>query len=118
MPKNAVFFSIFPGIEYRPKKDKIKLGVIKTSDMKLKEEALGIVKEETLPEFKALSYIHTGSPALLSLLIKQMFIYMENNHYKHNRNIGITEIEFYRKGSLNGVTDENFMVTEINIPII
>ena len=118
IPKNATYFVLFPDREYSPKKDRLRIGVIATSDIKLKVESETIVKKEAIPTFKSLNYRHVGSPALISLIIMQMHEYMRKKHIKQNLNIPINELEFYTNSALNGNKDDNTMVSEINIPIL
>jgi len=118
IPKNATYFVLFPDREYSPKKDCLRIGVVKTSDMKIKIGSKEIVQEGTIPTFKSLNYRHIGSPALISLIIMQMHEYMRKKHIKQNLNIPINEIEFYTNSALNGNQDDNTMVSEINIPVL
>lgn len=117
IPKDATYFVLFPDREYSPKKDHLRIGVIKTSNVKLKAELKEIVREDTIPTFKSLNYRHVGSPILFSLIIMQMHKYMHKKDVKQNLSIPINEIEFYTNSALNGNMDDNTMVSEINIPI-
>lgn len=117
IPKNAVFLTLFPGTKYLPKKDKFKVGVVITKGMELKKNAL-LVKKETVPAFKSLSYIHTGSPALISMFIEQTHQYRLKHKILLNEKIGIHELEFYKKSALNDIFDPDGEVSEINIPIL
>jgi len=118
IPKNATYFVLFPDREYSPKKDRLRIGVLKTSDMKLKVGSEAIVQKETIPTFKSLNYRHVGTPILISLIIMQMHEYMRKKHIKQNLNIPINELEFYTNSALNGNNDDNTMISEINIPVL
>lgn len=118
IPNNAIYFVLFPDREYSPKKDRMKIGVVATDDMKLKDEAKKLVIEEIIPSFKSLHYQHIGSPVLISMIIMQMHTYMGKNKIKQNLSIPINELEFYTLSVMNGHRDENTMISEINIPII
>ena len=118
IPKNTTYFVLFPDREYSPKKDRLRIGVVATSNMRLKVESETIVQKGTIPTFKSLNYRHVGSPALISLLIMQMHEYMRKKHIKQNLDIPINELEFYTNSRLNGNMDDNTMVSEINIPVL
>ncbi len=117
IPKNAVYLTLFPDNKYLPKKDKFKVGVVIIPGMKLKSNA-NLVKKETVPGFRSLSYKHFGSITLLSMLIEQSHQYRLNHEIKLNDKIGIHELEFYIKSGLNDEFDPENEVSEINIPII
>ena len=118
IPKNATYFVLFPDREYSPKKDRLRIGVVATSSMKLKTEFKTIVQKDTIPAFKSLNYRHIGSPALISMIIMQMHEYMNKKSIKQDLSIPINEIEFYNNSALNGNMDDNTMVSEINIPVL
>lgn len=118
IPKNATYFVLFPDREYSPKKDRLRIGVVKTSNMRLKAGSEAIVQKATFPTFKSLNYKHIGSPVLISLIIMQMHEYMRKKHIKQNLNIPINELEFYTNSRLNGNMDDNTMISEINIPVL
>jgi DNA-binding transcriptional MerR regulator len=118
IPKNSTYFALFPDREYSPRKDRMRIGVVKSPKMTLKKDAKGIVRQEIIPKFKSLNYKHTGSPALISLLIMQMHEYMRKKHIKQNLTLPINELEFYSNSKLNGNMDDNSMISEINIPAL
>ncbi len=118
IPKNATYLTLFPGTQYLPKKDKFKIGVVVTREMKLKKNVSNIIGKETIPAFKSLSYKHIGSTALISMIIEQAHQYRMKHKIKLNSKIGIHELEFYIRTGLNGFNDPDREVSEINIPII
>lgn len=118
VPKNATYFVAFPDREYSPRKDRLKIGVVATSNMKLKKEAKDIVQKETISSFKSLNYRLIGSPSLISMIIMQMHEYMRKRYIKQNLKIPINELEFYIRSALNGHQDDNTCISEINIPIL
>lgn len=83
-----------------------------------KKECQILVKKEVVPPFKALSYTHMGSPALISMMWKQMRAFKDKFKLKRNYSLGFFELEFYFKTALNGFHDEDRMVSELNLPIV
>lgn len=118
VPKNATHLTLFTANAYKPKKDYLKIAVVVNPKMKLKKEFEGIVKKETTPGFKSLSYTHVGSPALISMMWAQMRMYKDKHRIKRNYNLGFFELEFYIKTGLNDFHDEERMISELNLPII
>lgn len=86
--------------------------------MKLKKEFESLVKQEIIPEFKALSYKHYGPPALISMIIMQMHRYLAKKGLKQDLKLPINELEFYIESSLNNQIEDNDWVSEMNIPIV
>lgn len=117
LPKSATFLTLFKANAYLPKKDYLKIAVVVDPKMKLKKEFKEIVKRETVPGFKSLSYKHVGSPALISMLWNQLVAYKDKNKLKRNYDLSFSEFEFYFKTGLNGFHDEERMVSELNLPI-
>ena len=117
VPKNAVFLSVFLVHGYRPKKAPIKVSVICTKNMKIKTGAETVVQRETVPGYKALSYIHKGPGSLLSLLWQQLSKYRQEHGYDLRNDLPFVDLEFYKKTSLNDFNDEENMEFEINLPI-
>lgn len=118
IPKNATFLTIFIANEYLPKKDNLKIGVVATKGMRLKKSSEGIVKKEVVPAFKALSYTHMGSPALISMMWKQIRDYEQRYGFKRSYKPYFFELEFYIKTGLNDFHDEERMISELNLPIV
>ena len=127
------FLTIFSANEYRPRKDNLKLGVVVTRGMKLKKEASEVVRKEIIPGFKALSYTHVGSPALVSMMWKQMRDYIQRINSSHvilkknykgkhkikrDYSLPFFELEFYFKTALNDFHDEDLMISELNMPMV
>lgn len=117
LPENAIFLTIFSANKYLPKKDNLKIGVVVKSNMKLKKEYKNLVKKEIVSGFKALSYTHIGSPALISMFWKQMRNYKDKHRIKRDYSLPFFELEFYKKGALNNFYDSDNMISELNLPI-
>lgn len=118
IPKNATYFVLFKDREYSPKKDRLRIGVVATSNMRLKVGSETIVQKETISTFKSLHYKYIGSPALISMIIMQMHEYMNKRGIKQDLSVPINELEFYTNSALNGNRDDNTMISEINIPVL
>jgi len=118
LPKDTTYFVLFPDREYAPKKDRLKIGVVAKQEMKLKVEFKTTVKMDKIPSYKALTYKHEGSPALISMLIMQMHAYMDKKKIKQNLTLPINELEFYINSSLNTDIGINDWLSEITIPIL
>ncbi|MBI2011937.1 MerR family transcriptional regulator [Candidatus Daviesbacteria bacterium] len=118
IPKTAVYLTIFSANEYLPKKDNLIIGVVINKGMKLKSKAKELVKRKTVSGFKALSYTHTGSPSLISMLWKQMRLYRNKYKFKAHRSLSFYDLEFYKKTALNEFYDEERMISELNLPIL
>lgn len=84
----------------------------------LKKEFEGLVKRETVPGFKSLSYTHIGSPALISMLWQQLVAYKDKFKLKRNLNLPFSEFEFYFKTALNDFHNEERMISELNLPVV
>lgn len=118
IPKNAVYFVLFPLRDYKPQKDFMKIGVVLKGSMKLKKNAEQLVKKETIPPFKALSYTHVGHPSLISMILLQMREYIKKKKLKPDTSLPINELEFYIKSGLNEFYDEETMLSQLNIPLL
>ncbi|MDO8503604.1 MAG: MerR family transcriptional regulator [bacterium] len=117
LPEKAVFLVLFEEEEYKPRESKFKVAVMKTKGTELKEEHKHAVKEMAVPSYKALSYVHEGTPDLLSLHWKELEKYARLNAYKQNLSLPFVDVEFYLKTALNGYADVDDMVSELNLPI-
>ncbi|MBI3485962.1 MerR family transcriptional regulator [Candidatus Daviesbacteria bacterium] len=118
IPKNTAYLTIFSSNEYLPKKDNLRVGVVVNKGMKLKKQAKEIVKRWTVPRFKSLSYTHIGSPALISMMWKQMRDYKDKYKLKRDYSYPFFELEFYIKTGLNDFHDEERMISELNMPMV
>lgn len=72
LPKQSSTLAVFFGEGYRPKRHKMWVGVVKNPKMKLTKEGKKRVKLATIPGYKALSYLHYGSGANLSMFWKEL----------------------------------------------
>ncbi|MDP2638129.1 MAG: MerR family transcriptional regulator [Candidatus Levybacteria bacterium] len=118
IPQNSVYLTLFLDKSYQPKKAKMKIGIICEESMSLREEAKDIVKKECIFSYRALSHVHKGSGAVLSMLWQELGDYAGKKGYKANGNLPFYYLEFYIKTSLNGFTDEENMIFEINYPVL
>lgn len=118
IPQESVYLTLFLDKNYQPKEAKMKIGVIAKKGMILKKEAESIAKKEFIFSYKALSCVHRGSGAVLSMLWQELGKYARKNGYKENNNLPFYYLEFYKKTSLNEFTDEENMIFEINLPIL
>lgn len=117
IPKDAIYLTIFMEPGYEPKKAKMRIGVICQKGMQLKNDAEGIVNKWTIPEYKALTYIHTGSGALLSLLWQELDKYRRIKGHDLRISLAFSSLELYKLTSLNYPINENGMIFEIHLPI-
>jgi DNA-binding transcriptional MerR regulator len=74
--------AIFDEQGYRPKKSKIKIGVIKKRGIKIKKEYQNQVKSLKFEPGRCLTYTHNGSGSLLSLFWKELEKYAKINKIK------------------------------------
>lgn len=109
--KNFTTLAIFEEQGYRPKKSKIKIGVLATKGMKVKKEHENIVKLMEFDPGKVLTYTHNGSGSLLSLFWKELEKYASLNNLKVRTKV--PDFEIYRK--VNSDTTKQFF--EIYLPI-
>lgn len=117
LPNNAKYLTIFTANEYLPKKDNLIIGVVKYKGLKLNLDGANNVDVMQIPGFKALYYKHVGSPALISMIWSQMRKYMNIHNLKRDYSIPFFELEFYNKTALNDFFNEDFMESELNLPI-
>lgn len=108
---NFTTLAIFEEQGYRPKKSKIKIGVLATKGMKVKKEYENIVKSMDFDPGKVLTYTHNGSGSLLSLFWKELEKYASLNNLKVRTKV--PDFEIYRK--VNSDTTKQFF--EIYLPI-
>lgn len=118
IPQDATYLTIFINKGYEPKKAEMRIAVIKTKEMKVKNEAKEIVKEWTVPAIKALTHLHMGSSALLSLLWKELATYAQKKGFEKNKSLPFNDYELYRKTSFNNFDDPDNMEFEIVYPIV
>jgi DNA-binding transcriptional MerR regulator len=116
IPQNATYLTLFSE-GYQPQKTAMKIGVIMTDAMKLKESSMLIVQSTTIPSFQALTSTHHGSGALLSLLWQELEKYRRRNKCKINKTLPFTGIEFYNRTSLNKPMSEDDMLFTLTLPI-
>ncbi len=117
LPTGATYLTLFFDTEYRPKKSRMKIGVVATKTMKLRPASENIVRREKIPGFIALSYTHQGPGSLLSMLWQELYRYTEKKGLQHKNNLPFIDLELYHKTSLNGEPNENKMVFELLLPI-
>ncbi len=117
LPKDVAFLTIFLENEFRPKKAKMKIGIIKTKDTLLKSSAEKFVKKEVLPKFKALVCKHNGSSEIVSLLWQEMLKYMNNEKIKMNTSLSFANLEFYRNVPSDLLEDVDNIEFELVWPI-
>jgi len=109
--KNFTTLAIFEEQGYRPKKSKIKIGVLATKGMRVKKEYKNIVKLMEFNPGKVLTYVHNGSGSLLSLFWKELEKYAGLNNLKIRTKV--PDFEIYRK--VHSDTTKQFF--EIYLPI-
>ncbi|MCL5090615.1 MAG: MerR family transcriptional regulator [Patescibacteria group bacterium] len=115
IPSNHSTLTIFFGKGYRPQKHQMWIGVIKRPGMELKEEGKKLLKVPLSPRYKALSQIHSGSGATLSLIWKELEKYAEARKYQTDKSLPFADLEFYH-WEPKANTEEG-IVYEINLPI-
>lgn len=103
--------SIFEEQGYRPKKSRIKIGVIETKEVKVKKEFKDQVKYLNFRPGKVLTYTHNGSANLLSLFWKELDKYAKLTKIKIRKTQ--SDFEIYRKVDKD-ITKQFF---EIYLPI-
>lgn len=82
---------------YKPKKSKIKIGVLTKSRLKVKPEYKKEVRQIEFDPGKVITYTHNGSGSLLSLFWKELEKYCRLHNLKVRKNI--PDFEIYRKVS-------------------
>lgn len=108
IPKRTLGLVIYEDIGYQPKNAKTKICFQIKPGLKLKPTVQELVKKMTVPGFKALSYTHTGSSQLLSLLWQELKKYRLKNNYQEDNNLPFEDIEI-------SLSDH---VTEMLMPIL
>ena len=84
--------SIFEQQGYRPKKSRIKIGVIARKGIVIKKEFKDLVKYMRFNPGKVLTYTHNGSSSLLSLFWKELEKYCRLNQIKIRKDVPDFEI--------------------------
>jgi DNA-binding transcriptional MerR regulator len=116
--KSFVYVTIFLGEDFSPKGEKMRIGIVAQPGMKLKKGKEAAVKKETIPSYRALKYIHTGSPLLVSMLWQELRKYARQNSITFpDKKLPFTCLEYYHRSELNDFHDEEFMVSELHLPI-
>ena len=118
IPDHVTYLSLFFDTEYKPKKSRMKIGVIVKPGMMLTSEGRHVVKKEEVPGFTALSYTHVGPGALLSMLWQELWRYAVTKGYQRDTTLPFVDLELYHKISLNGTTSEEQMEFELLLPIM
>jgi len=103
--------AIFEEQGYRPKKSRIKIGVLATKGMRVKDEFEDIVKFMEFNPGKVLTYTHNGPGNLLSLFWKELEKYCKLNKLKVRKDV--PDFEIYRTVS----SDSTKQFFEIYLPI-
>jgi DNA-binding transcriptional MerR regulator len=93
IPPKTLGLVIYEDYGYQPKNAKTKICFVIKPGLILKTEAKDIVKKMTVSGFKALSYKHTGSSRLLSMLWQELKKYRENNGYKEDKSLPFEDLE-------------------------
>lgn len=103
--------AIFEEQGYRPKKSKIKIGVIDNKNIAVKPEYKNLVKYLKFNPGRVLTYTHNGSASLLSLFWKELEKYCRLQKIKANKSV--PDFEIYRR--VNPDISRQFF--EIYLPI-
>lgn len=93
--ENFTTLAIFEEQGYRPKKSRIKIGVLSTEGMRIKSEYRGVIKFFQFKPGKVLTYTHNGSGSLLSLFWKELEKYAATHKLKIRTSV--PDFEIYRK---------------------
>lgn len=109
--KKLATLAIFEEPGYRPKKSKIKIGVVDNNHVAVKPEYKNLVKYLKFNPGKVLTYTHNGSGSLLSLFWKELEKYCRIKKIKIRKDI--PDFEIYRQVN-SDVTRQFF---EIYLPI-
>ena len=108
---NFVTLAIFEEQGYRPKKSRIKIGVLAHKSLQIKKEYRDAVSYMEFSPGKVLTYTHNGSGSLLSLFWKELEKYCERNKIEIRHDI--PDFEIYR--NVNEDSIKQFF--EIYLPI-
>ena len=117
IPQNAIYLTLFAKENYNPKSAKLTIGVIKNAEMTIKKENMQLVKTAQIPGYRALSHMHYGSGAMISLLWKELVKYRRLKGFKLNSSLPFSSLELYWLTSLNHPMNENEMIFELPLPI-
>jgi len=109
--KKLTTLAIFEEPGYRPKKSRIKIGVLAKKSLVIKSEYRNQVKLLKFNPGKVLTYTHNGSGSLLSLFWKELEKYCRVNKIKVNEEV--PDFEIYRRVD-SDITRQLF---EIYLPI-
>lgn len=90
VPQGTFGLTIYEGRGYQPTNAKTKICFIKKPGLKPNNS---VVRQMTVPGFKALSYTHYGSTKLLSMLWQELKKYRDKNDYKENGNLPFEDLE-------------------------
>lgn len=93
IPEGTLGLVIYEDIGYQPKNAKTKICFQIAPGLKLKSLAKDRVKTMTVPGFKALSYTHSGSSQILSLLWQELKKYRQKSNYQVNNDLPFEDIE-------------------------
>ena len=109
--KKLTTMAIFEQQGYRPKKSRIKIGVLARKGITIKEEYKNIVKYLRFNPGKVLTYTYNGSGSLLSLFWKELEKYCRLYEIKIRKDV--PDFEIYRQVN-SDITKQFF---EIYLPI-
>lgn len=94
----------------------MKIGVVAKRGLKLKPSAYKNIKQIHVKPYKAFSHVHKGSGRLLSLIWKSFDEYIQKLSPKPDKQFPFG-LEIYHLTSLNGETNEDKHVFELQVPV-
>jgi DNA-binding transcriptional MerR regulator len=115
IPPGTVFLTVLLDTYYSPRAANMKIAVVCQDGMKLKPDAK--LQIETMPAYTALSYSHTGSGALLSLITQQMVAYRAKNGFSRDERLPFFSVELYDPATPPDLVRGEALRTELQLPL-
>ncbi len=117
LPPVSTYLTIFLERDYKPRKAKMKIGILAKSGMKIKDEYKSTILKEIISGYKALTVKHIGSGVLLSLLWQELEKYRRANAYEFDKKLPFADLELYFLVKPNGFDDQDNHLFELQLPI-
>ena len=115
LPPSARFLTMLPDPTYSPRAANLRIGVIRQPGLVLKPGAAVACLD--IGEYSALSYVQTGSGALLSLFTQQLEDYCDAAGLTRDMKAPFMSIELYDPATVPGVIDDDLLRTELQLPL-
>lgn len=115
LPPNSVFLTAVQDADYSPRSANLWIGLIQTEGTVPKPGSM--VLQKAIPPYKAVSYVHPGSGALLSLITQQLDDYCIKTGLVPDLGSPFSSIELYDSSTPPDLVRDDSLRTELQLPL-